>query len=163
MKVLLKVLFFCILLSSCSCINKLKTGNTVSGKVIKVIDGDTFDLLTLKDTIRVRIYGIDAPERGMPYYDVAKKYLNELSYGKNVAIRIEDVDSYKRIVATVYLGNGENLGLSMINAGLAWHYKYYSNDKEFSTAEKKARRLRKGLWADKDPIAPWKSRQLKKH
>ena len=162
MKLLLRGLL-CFLLFLCSC-DETKIGDQTQGKVINVIDGDTFDLLTsVNDTIRIRIYGIDAPERSMPFYNVSKKYLNDLCYNKYVTVVVKDIDQYNRIVGSVFSKDDEDLGLAMVKAGLAWHYKYFSNDdKDLALAEEEARKSSRGLWIDKNPVAPWEYRQQSK-
>ncbi len=162
---LIWVLLLFIPINSCTCNNgndtSLKKGSIVSGKVIAIIDGDTYDIL-LQDnkTVRVRMEGIDAPERGMPYYQKSKKYLSDLCYGKHIKIKITGVDDYKRILAYSYLEDGRELSQEMIKAGLAWHYKKYNSDKTLSYLEKKARNQKKGLWSEKNPMPPWTNRRL---
>lgn len=137
-----------------------KNGQT-SGKVIAILDGDTYDLLLeSKNTIRIRMDGIDAPEKGMPFYKVAKNYLGELCFNKNIRILKTDDDIHGRIVAKSYLDDGRELGQEMIKAGLAWHFKKYSSDKNLAELENQARINKVGLWIDPNPIAPWGIRKL---
>lgn len=138
-----------------------KVGESISGKVISIIDGDTYDILvTGNKTIRIRMEGIDAPEKGMPFYKVSKKFLSELCYNKNVIINITGKDDYNRFLARTYLNKYTELSQEMIEAGLAWHFKKYNSDTILSRLEVEARNLRKGLWIDKRPMAPWTNRSL---
>jgi endonuclease YncB( thermonuclease family) len=134
-----------------------------TGKVIKIVDGDTYDIL-LEDnkTKRIRMDGIDAPERGMPFYKVSKDYLGLLCFGQMVRLEQTDTDQYGRMVAKTYQQNGDELGLLMIKAGYAWHFKKYSSDRKLSNAEKDARKKKAGLWKDESPVAPWEWRSAKR-
>ncbi len=139
---------------------KIEPGNIISGKVISVLDGDTYDILIKGDTtIRVRMNGIDAPERGMPFSNISKKYLSGLCFGKQVTIEITGIDVYNRILAFTYLDDGRELSHEMIKAGLAWHFKRYSSDSILANLEIEARKLKKGLWVQKNPMAPWDNRR----
>lgn len=95
-----------------------------SGKVVGIIDGDTYDILvTGNEIIRIRMEGIDAPEKGMPFYRKAKMYLSGLCDGKVVRLEVNTIDKYGRRIAYSYLEDGNELSHAMIKAGLAWHYK----------------------------------------
>jgi|WetSurMetagenome_2_1015567.scaffolds.fasta_scaffold00376_12 micrococcal nuclease len=132
-----------------------------SGKVISIIDGDTYDLLTKdKETIRIRMEGIDAPEKGMPFYQVSKNYLGKLCFQKNVKIEVTSKDANGRYLAFTYLYDGTELSHEMIKSGLAWHFKKYNSDSILSNLEVEARNLKIGLWIDKDPMPPWENRSL---
>ncbi len=132
----------------------------ISGTVTGIIDGDTYDLLISENrTIRIRMTGIDAPERGMPYYQVSRRYLGELCFHKTVKIRTTGDDG-NRVLAFTYLEDGRELGNEMVRAGLAWHFKKYSSDKNLAALEMEARIARRGLWKDKDPMPPWIYRKM---
>lgn len=156
-----------ILMASCSFAERdkgrLSKGSTVSGRVISIIDGDTYDLLIEGNrTLRIRMEGIDAPERGMPFYRVSRNFLSQLCYNEVVKVAITDIDDHDRYVAYSYLSDGRELGQEMIRAGLAWHFKRYNSDDILSELELEARTLKKGLWVDKDPMAPWTVRSLRR-
>jgi len=157
--------FLLLLICNISCTSKsgdnpsLKKGSTVSGKVISIIDGDTYDILIQgNETIRVRMEGIDAPEKGMPFYKKSKKYLSEICFNKQVTMKITGNDKYNRILALTYLEDGKELSYEMLKAGLAWHFKKYNSDSELSDLEIEARHLRKGLWIEENPMTPWTNR-----
>ena len=129
-----------------------------TGTVVKIIDGDTFDLLTKeKKTIRVRMNGIDCPERKQDFYTVSKNALADYIFKKEIRLLITGRDRNKRTIAIVYY-NGININLAMIRNGYAWHYKKYSADTIFAEAEKKARTRKKGLWQMNNPVPPWEFR-----
>ncbi len=156
------LLFSFITLFSCANRNNtISKGDLVSGKVVSILDGDTYDLLLKKDKIiRVRMEGIDAPERGMPFYKVSKNYLAQLCFNKKVSLEITGIDYYDRFLGFTYLDDGSELGQEMIKAGLAWHFKKYSSDTTLSELENEARSLKKGLWINENPMAPWTNRSL---
>lgn len=104
--------------------------------------------------------GIDAPERGMPFYKVSKKHLSVLGFGKIVRIKINDTDSDGRFIAFTYLNDSTELSHEMIKAGLAWHFTKYNSDSVLVALEIKARELRIGLWVDESPMPPWRNREL---
>lgn len=135
--------------------------NNNSGKIISIIDGDTYELLDNDNkTIRIRMEGIDAPEKGMPFCNVAKKYLSSLCFGKKIILDGNKKDRNGRIIAYSYLGDSTELSHEMVKAGLAWHFKKYSSDSSLANLEIEARNLGLGLWKDKNPIPPWEIRKL---
>ena len=120
-----------------------------------VMDGDTFR----SGSTRVRLWGIDAPEKGQPYADKARARLKELIEGKAVRLERKDRDQHSREVAIVYTGS-TNINLQMVKEGLAWHYAYFAPDaRDLAAAEKAARKKRKGLWADDEPVNPYEFRK----
>lgn len=149
----------CLLFTSCG--NRSNIKDHVSGKVISIIDGDTYDLLIQGNrTIRIRMEGIDAPEKGMPFYQISKKYLSQLCFNKLVFLKITDKDQYNRYLGYTYLDDGTELSQEMIKAGLAWHFIKYNSDSTLSRLEFEARNQKKGLWVDENPMTPWDNRSL---
>lgn len=135
----------------------------MSGKVISIIDGDTYDVMVEgNQTLRVRMEGIDAPERGMPFYRVSKNYLSQLCYNEVVELKITGVDNHERVLAFAYLEDGRELSHELIRVGLAWHFKRYNSDRSLSILEREARKFERGLWADDNPLAPWTYRSLRR-
>ncbi len=135
---------------------------TYQGKSIKVDDGDTFIFLDNKQhQHKIRLEGIDAPEKGMPYAKKSREYLSELLKNKSVHIKITGYDKYNRILARV-LVNKKEVNLAMLNAGLAWHYKKYNKDAIYAEAEQKAQKNKIGLWQGARPLAPWIVRKYRR-
>ena len=127
-----------------------------TGKVIAVKDGDTIDVLLSGKAQRIRLGHIDCPEKNQPYGAKAKLYTSDKSFGKTVTVlHNRQYDRNKRLIAEIILTNGDTLNRELVKTGLAWHYKKYSGDTTYSMLEKGARIVKKGLWADKEPIAPW--------
>ena len=138
-----------------------QTNYTLTGKVIAIIDGDTYDLLTPeKEPLRIRTAAIDAPERGMPFYKVSKQYLAKLCFGKTVSLKEDARDRYDRIVAFTYLPDGTEVSEEMLRAGMAWHFKKYNTDPKLAQLETDAREAKRGLWVDRNPMEPWRNRKL---
>ncbi|MCU7547614.1 thermonuclease family protein [Chitinophagaceae bacterium LB-8] len=152
------LLFF---ISSC---RQQNTEEGLHGKAVNIPDGDTFTLLTSDNkTMRIRLYGIDAPERGQDFYQASKQYLGDLLRGKNITVKVRDTDQYKRIVGEVYLMDKRNVNQAMIEAGLAWHYKQFSKDYNLAIAEEKAKERRLGLWQQPNAQPPWEWRRDKRN
>lgn len=132
------------------------------GRVVKIVDGDTYDILIDGVQTRIRMDGIDAPEKGQAYYQVSKDFLGGLCDGQTVRLEVKSKDRYGRTLARTYLAGNREVGAEMVRAGLAWHYKKYSDDADLARLEDEARKGRKGLWADANPIAPWDYRKMKR-
>ncbi len=140
------------------------SADTLTGKVVKVADGDSITVLDNTDTQhRIRLQGIDAPERGQPYGNASREHLANLVAGKTVTVKWAKRDRYGRIVGFVIV-DGQDVNLAQVKAGMAWFYRYYQkelsreNRKLYAQAE--ARANEKGLWQDKNPMPPWEHRRL---
>jgi micrococcal nuclease len=131
-------------------------------KVVSVADGDTFTGLDSQNRqIKVRLHGIDAPEKAQPFGNVARKDLGDLIQGKIVEVQQVDKDRYGRVVANVHV-SGRHVNREQVAKGLAWRYVQYDKKGEFTEVEQAARRARKGLWADPKPVPPWEWRKGEK-
>jgi endonuclease YncB( thermonuclease family) len=137
---------------------------TLLGKVIHVQDGDT--ITVLDDTRiqhKIRLTGIDAPERRQAFGNVSKESLAEQVAGQSVAVEWDKVDRYGRKVGKVLLG-GLDSNLVQVKRGLAWHYKQYQREQSptdrqsYAAAEAEAREAKLGLWRDAEPMPPWEFR-----
>jgi micrococcal nuclease len=159
---LISIVFSIVLLFSCSKGSReIRESNSTTGKVISILDGDTYDILLKGNkTIRIRMEGIDAPEKGMPFYRVSKNYLGKLCFGKTVHLDIRSKDSNGRTIAYSYLDDSSELSHEMIKLGLAWHFKKYSSDSSLSNFEIEARNSKLGLWANENPMPPWENRKF---
>ena len=135
----------------------------LSGDVVRVADGDTFTLLVDGQQQRVRLYGIDCPERGQPYSRVATEFTKDLLASGRVEVQPMDTDQYGRIVGMVYISDTINLNERLLEAGLAWHYTAYDNSPDWALLEAEAKKAHRGLWAEKGAVAPWKWRKRKRH
>lgn len=133
-------------------------GREIWGVVVGVHDGDTLTLLVDLVQHKIRLNGIDAPELGQAWGQRAKQALSDLCFGQTERVVVVDTDRYGREVGDVYAGD-LYLNLELVRAGMAWHYKQYSNDDRLAAAEISARMQRLGLWADAQPVAPWAYRK----
>ena len=160
-------------------ISSLVLAATLEGKVVKVADGDTITIMdNAGDKHRIRLGGIDAPEKDQPYGKESTQSLLELTSGKTVVIEYEKYDRYKRIIGKVLVDPpGEvfcmaldcvkkiDAGLEQIKRGLAWHYKKYQSEQSvedrgaYGVAEVEAREKLLGLWKSDKPMAPWSWRR----
>lgn len=134
----------------------------LDAKIIRIIDGDTAEILYNELPIKLRLAHIDTPEkRGkQPYGNRAKITLSDLCFGQMVKIHTEfKYDGYGRLIAVIYNNQGLNVNKEMVRLGMAWHYKKHSDDHSYDILEKEARNLRVGLWQDDNPIAPWNYRK----
>lgn len=139
----------------------LLSAQTLKGKIIRISDGDTAILLESDNTQhKIRLHGIDAPEKGQPYGNKSKEYLSELIADKTVTVDVKGKDQYKRVLGVIYLGE-MNINAEMIRSGYAWNYKY-SKDKYYIKLQEKAKAEKKGLWKDKNAIDPWQWRKEKR-
>ena len=156
-------LLFALLFTCC-----LAQADTLTGRVVRVTDGDTIVVLGPGDAqYKVRLTGIDAPERGQAYGTKSKEHLSDSVAGKFVVVEYDKRDRYERILGKVLLSN-EDMNLEQIRAGLAWHYKKYQNEqtlsdrKLYSDSEIEAKEAKRGLWYDPKPVPPWEYRNVKR-
>ena len=130
------------------------------GKVIGIKDGDTFEVLYDSIPERVRLAEIDCPEKSQPFGKNARQYASDLCFGKLVTVTSSGKrDRYGRVVGIITTADDINVNESLINAGLAWHYTQYSKDESLTVLQEEAMIAKRGLWADKSPIAPWEWRK----
>ena len=129
----------------------------LTGKVVAVADGDTLTVLVDKVGVKIRLDGIDAPERSQAFGARSRETLSELVFGKTIRVVTKGKDRYGRTIGVVFI-DGENVNAKMIESGLAWHYKRYSSDAELDRLEREARRAKRGLWSDPAPVEPWNYR-----
>ena len=131
-----------------------------TGRVVGVVDGDTVDVLHNGKAERVRLYGIDCPEKKQPYGKKAKWFTSDLAFRKTVTIIVKDRDRYGRMIGEVILTNGKSLNRELVRAGYAWWYfKYAPKDFDLKILQSASMGLKTGLWSDAEPIAPWEFRK----
>ena len=130
------------------------------GKVVGVSDGDTIKFLdSNKKEHKIRLVGIDAPEKSQAFGAASKQALSNYIYRKEVTVEYKKKDRYQRILGKVILDK-QDICLTMISDGMAWHYKDYEKEQSktdrdlYSQAELKAREAKIGLWKDNKAIEP---------
>jgi endonuclease YncB( thermonuclease family) len=143
------------------------SAETTRGTVIRIADGDTLTVLDArKREHKVRLAGIDAPERKQAHYETSRQSLAKLSFGKAVIVEWHKRDVYGRLVGKVE-ADRQDVGLAQVRAGQAWWFRRYANEQtmfdrsRYEAAELDARRNRRGLWKTGKPMPPWEWRTAK--
>ena len=141
--------------------------DTLIGKVVKITDGDTVHVLDSSYTKhKIRLAGIDAPERRQAFGKRSKQYLSSLVARKTVTEDWKKHDRYGRVVGKIIYDN-QDINLAMVKAGLAWWYRKYAREQSladqaiYERAEDIAKDKRHGLWANSGSIPPWEWRRKK--
>ena len=129
-------------------------------KIKKVVDGDTVHVFFQDEVYKIRLTEIDAPERDQPYGSNSTEYLKSLLIEGKVDVDISGIDRYGRKLGRLYW-RGMDINRELVSAGYAWVYDKYVTDKSFYKEQSKARNLKKGLWADQNPLEPWNWRKFK--
>ncbi|MDQ0636878.1 endonuclease YncB(thermonuclease family) [Pedobacter sp. W3I1] len=134
-----------------------------TAKVIRIMDGDTMEVLYQRQPIKIRLAHIDCPEKrgSQPFGNQAKKALSDLCFGQMVSVQGQKYDRYKRLIAIIINNNKQVVNQEMIRLGMAWHYKKYSSDPLYAQLEITARKNKVGLWQDSSAVAPWEWRKPK--
>lgn len=152
----LALLLVTLLLVSCksSPFSSLSMEKVLHGQVIDVLDGDTVKLRSDWHIYKIRLAGIDAPEKQQAYGVQSKIYLEHLIVDKDVSIKVVSCDQYGRYVGRIYLG-GKDINGEMIRRGYAWHYYQYDSDPVYAVFMLDAQRANRGLWQEAHPTPPW--------
>lgn len=137
-----------------------KVQDEYTAKVVRIIDGDTVEVLRDKKTIKIRLEGIDCPESKQPWGTVAKQFAGSKLHNETVNVFETNVDFFGRTVAYL-VADGRCVNYDLAAEGLAWHYKKYSKDQKIADLELKARESKTGLWSAPEPVAPWDFRRAK--
>jgi len=143
-------------------------GDGIYGRVISISDGDTISILDNQNKqFKIRLTGIDAPEKKQPFGQKSKASLSQLIFNKYVVAECNKQDRFKRYLCKIKFDNVD-INLELIKLGMAWHYKQYDKDLSeldrqlYKTAEDFARLKNVGLWVDSNPTPPWEWRRLQK-
>lgn len=139
----------------------LFAAETITGKVVSVADGDTITVLVEKEgsksreQVKVRLHGIDAPERSQDFGAAARNRASTLCNGQEVTVDVKDTDQYGRKVGEVKLKNGRNLNHILVEEGMAhWYARYAPGDATLKRLEEQAKKAKRGLWSRDDVITP---------
>ena len=141
---------------------------TIQGKVIRIAEGDTLTIFdsSTKRELKIRLAGIDAPEREQPHFETSRQNLAGLAYGKVVTVKWHKRDRYGRLVGTV-TADWADVGLAQVRAGHAWWFQRYANEQtpfdrsRYETAEREAKLDKRGLWKTGKPTPPWEWRKAR--
>ena len=135
------------------------TAAFIVGLVVAIADGDTLTVLNQdSQQVKVRLAEIDAPERRQPFGTRSRQSLGELCHEKRAEVRVVDVDRYKRVVGRVSC-EGVDANAAQVRRGLAWVYDRYAKDENLYRLQDEARSAGRGLWSDREPVAPWEWRR----
>ena len=127
--------------------------DAVQFKLKRISDGDT--VVTTEDT-RIRLWGIDTPERNQRYGSDATAALTQMLNNQQLYLETKDVDRYGRTVGVIYTDDGNEVNLEMVCDGHAWWYERYAKKAtDYEQCQEDARKNQRGLWAEDDPVAPW--------
>lgn len=155
-----------VLLSSLLLTLSMQThADELSGRVIDVASGDSITIVDANNTeLKVRLSGIDAPEKQQPFGLESRKSLTDLVYGKEVTVNWIKRDYHKRVVGKVLL-NKVDINLEQVKRGMAWVFKHFMDDPysqdqaDYMDAQEEAENRHLGLWSQRDPIPPWEFRR----
>jgi len=151
------------LLVSAILFNSQALAADLTNRVVSILDGDTIEVLHNHQPERIRLYGIDCPEKRQAYGQKAKQATSALVFGKEVMLQAHGHDKYERTIADVFLPDGTNVNHELVKNGWCWWYRKYAPDNtELSRLEQDARDAKKGLWADPEPVPPWAWRKSRK-
>ena len=130
---------------------------TFTAKCVGITDGDTLEVLRDGRPVKIRLDGIDAPESGQAFGQMARQGLSMLAFGHNVLVIAREKDRYGRTIATIISPSTGtlNVNATLVRNGLAWHYKQYSKDLSLARHESEARFEKLRLWSDPNPTPPW--------
>ncbi|HDN7368046.1 TPA: thermonuclease family protein [Salmonella enterica subsp. enterica serovar Chester] len=130
----------------------------IQGKVIRVLDGDTIEVLQDKKPVRIRLANIDAPEKKQAFGRWSANQLKALLAAQPVTVTYTQTDRYGRIIGRVFTTNGTEASRFMVQSGAAWVYERYNTDKSLPALQREAQEQKRGLWADTNPVPPWEWR-----
>jgi len=111
--------------------------------------------------VKIRLAGIDTPEKVQPFGNKAKQALAALSFQKQASVEVETKDRYGRTVGRVIVA-GKDVNAELVRQGMAWVYRQYTNDQMLYALEQEAKQAKRGLWASDKPIEPWLWRKGKR-
>ena len=140
------------------------TAGTLIGSVIGIADGDTLTLLVDRQAYKVRIAGIDAPEKRQAWGEKSKTNLSRLAFNQNAVANCPKIDHWGRHICKVTV-NAVDIGLEQIKDGMAWWYRKYAKEQSkddhaaYENAELMAKLRRLGLWNGTNPVPPWEFRR----
>ena len=155
--------------------------DVLEGRIVRIVDGDTLIVLDVHNTQhRVRLAGIDTPERGQPFGNRAKQNLSRLTGGQEAEVEWNKKDRWGRLIGTVWVRSPDtkcqdnecpktlDAGMAQLTQGFAWQFKRYAHEQpeeqreRYAFAEHEARAKRVGVWSDPDSIPPWEWRKKRR-
>ena len=145
---------------SLNCRTETKPGaRELTLQAVHIADGDTFEGRDGDKTYRIRLHGVDAPEKGQDFSRKSRETLGRLCRNGPLRAVIVQKDRFGRWVCEVFDRDGRSINKSMVKDGMAWHFKRYSSDRELARLEAEARAAKVGIWSVDNPVAPWEYRK----
>lgn len=135
--------------------NPNRSQDCTTAKVVRIVDGDTLEILYGKLPVMIRLAHIDCPEKKQAFGNKAKQVLSDLCFGKEIEFDFIEKDRNGRYICVLYNEKRMNINKEMIRLGMAWHFKKYSKDDSYAELENEARKNKVGLWHEPNPLAPW--------
>lgn len=136
-------------------------------EIVGVTDGDSLTVRRTsgrdRDAVEIRLFAVDAPEWNQPFGAEAREFLTRAVQGRrDLLMEAVDTDRYGRLVAVIYRrrdGRRRSVNRLLVQQGLArWYSSYGGEDLGLQQAERDARRHRRGLWRQRNAVAPWEHR-----
>lgn len=155
-----RVIILILLIISLNSLDSYGKEERFRGKCLRVIDGDTIEVLKKGNKEKIRLASIDAPEKNQEYGIESREYLKGLILNATIEIVTRNKDIYNRYIGEIFL-NGCNINNEMVRSGNAWIYTYYIKDKRVEVLETEAIMEGRGLWG-LNPVPPWEFRKEKK-
>lgn len=150
-----------VILATLILLPEISFAETLQGRVVAISDGDTVKVLDASNTQwKIRLLGIDAPEKKQAFGQKSKEHLSDLIFDRAVTVEYSKKDKYGRTLGKI-LVDGVDANLEQVKTGLAWHYKKYEREQSvddrdlYAKAEEQARLEKSGLWVDAEPAPPW--------
>ncbi len=130
--------------------------------VIGVSEGDAITVKHERRMVRIRLRGVDCPDKGQPYFNEAKRFTTFMADGRDVLVRPLGKDGRGRTIADVILPGGKSLNQELLQEGLAWWDRKHSSDQTMKDLQDVAEAGKRGLWSDAKPIPPWEWKNRKR-
>lgn len=140
------------------CFPLIVDASVLQGKVVRVLDGDTIEVLQGQKPVRVRLLNIDAPEKNQPFGRWSSDQLRRLVAGQSVTVSYTQTDRYGRVLGRVVTANGTEANRQQVLKGAAWVYDRYNTDNSLPALQREAQTQKRGLWVDGNPMPPWEWR-----
>ncbi|MFK4132281.1 thermonuclease family protein [Pseudomonas luteola] len=144
--------------------NSLINAETIEGKAVRVLDGDTIDVLKDGKLVRIRFDSMDAPEKSQPFGQRSKQTLTDWIGNQMVKVDVKAEDRYGRKIGVIYL-NGVNINRAMVQKGMAFAYEQYLHDDQMLALQAQAKGQKLGVWSQPENqiVKPWDYRKANKH
>ncbi|MDF4211138.1 thermonuclease family protein [Pseudomonas protegens] len=143
------------------CIGTVNADTSFRGDVVRILDGDTIEVLDAnRQTHRVRLANIDAPERRQAFGEASRQTLADMSFRQKIEVIDKGSDQYGRRIGVLML-NGRDLNAEMISKGMAWVYTRYNSNPNLPALQQQARKAKLGLWVEPSPTPPWEFRHAR--